>query len=329
MRTATFLAALSLTVFGTSATILAQGQSAQPLYPVNSTREQLGEFLASPQPGTPAAPVPTDTAPPAAPGFELLSKFDYTFLPGGGKDGFGTQDVEASARFTIPLGDYAPLRITPGGAVRFWEGPVSGPFFFGPDLPAQVYDLYLDIAWRPRPAEWLFLDLAFTPGLYTDFRNVDSSAFRPRGRALAIVALSEQFQFVLGALYTNRLRTTVLPAGGVIWSPSEDTKFTLVFPAPKVSRRFLTTEDGTKWWGYLAGEFGGGTWAIRREGFDDTVDYSDLRVLAGVEAVRPGGASFHTEVGFAFERRIRTDSGLPAGDFTPNDAFVLRAGLSF
>jgi hypothetical protein len=296
-----------------------------PLRPVSTTRELLGEHLADPAP-TALAPEPPV---PAAPRFGVTSRFDYSFLPGGGSSGFGINDFETSTKFTIPLGDVAPLWLTPGGAVRLWAGPESGSLGFGPDMPPQVYDLYLDIAWRPRLAEWLFLDLAFTPGLYTDFHNLDSSAFRPRGRGVAIVALSERFQFAAGILYTNRLQTLLLPAGGIIWSPNEDTKFTLVFPAPKISRKLWTSGDGTSWWAYLAGEFGGGTWAIRRaDGADDAVDYSDLRLIFGLEAISSEARSFHLEAGYVFNRRISYSSGIP-GDFDPSSTIMLRAGCSF
>ena len=74
--------------------------------------------------------------------------------------------------------------------------------------------------------------------------------------------------------------------------PTEDTEFRLVFPAPRISHR-IATVDGTNYYLYLGGEFGGGTWAIRREdGRDDTVGYNDLRLLLGAEirAAFPGRA---------------------------------------
>ena len=56
--------------------------------------------------------------------------------------------------------------------------------------------------------------------------------------------------------------TKVLPAGGFIWSPDEDTRLQVTFPQPKLARR-VGAVGGAGWWVYAAGEFGGGTWAYR------------------------------------------------------------------
>jgi hypothetical protein len=194
-------------------------------------------------------------------------------------------------------------------------------------LPGAVYDFYTDFGWRPRPFEWLFIDLKLTPGIYTDLKSHED-AFRPRGQAIAIIALSEQFQFVAGAVYTNRVRTTLVPAGGFRYAPSEDTEFRIVFPAPKISHRIGTYGD-YKIRAYLSGEFGGGAWAVERsDGRNDTVDYSDLRAIAGVEAVGPGGRSWHAEVGYVFDRRIDYASNFPP-TFRPGNTVMLRVGTSY
>jgi hypothetical protein len=280
--------------------------------------------LPNSRPGAEVATVPS-----APPEFAVEPKFDYTYLPGTGSQAFTINDFETSTKFTIPLGDLAPLWLTPGGAVRLWGGPQSGPPGVGPDLPPQVYDLYFDIGWRPRPKEWLFFDMVVTPGLYSDFHNFDSSAFRPRGRGSAIIALSERFQFVLGTMYTNRLQTKILPIGGILWKPDDDTKYTLLFPAPKIARR-ISTNDDVSWWAYISGEFGGGTWAIQRDnGTNDAVDYSDIRVILGLEQITESGRNFHVEAGYVFSRRISYKSDNPPGNFDPDPTLMLRAGFSF
>jgi len=304
-------------------------QNSQNLYrPTSTTRDVLGEERLGTQPVVP--PPPTEAPPSPAPASSFLAKFDYTYLPDIGSDGFGIQDIEVSSKTTVNLGDpWGPIWVTPGFGVHCWQGPDSRfPCGCPVDMPGAVYDLYVDLGWRPRPYEWLFLDFQFTPGIYTDFHNTDSSMFRPRGRALAIVALSERFQMVAGILYTNRLRTTMIPAGGIMWKPNDDTQVDLVFPAPKISRRVLTTGE-TKWWAYVAGEFGGGAWAIERAaGFDDSVDYTDLRALVGVEAVSANNHKAHLECGYVFARRISYGSERP-GSFDPTPTIVLRAGVSY
>ncbi len=198
---------------------------------------------------------------------------------------------------------------------------------FHPEAPAHVYDASLDVGWRPRLARWLFADLGVTPGLYGDFRRIDSHTFRPRGRAIAIVAFSPQLQVAAGVLYINRLHPKIMPAGGIIWSPNEDTRYELLFPQPKGTWRLLTTGT-TQWWGYLAGEFGGGTWSVvRADGRPDVVDYRDLRLLAGMEWRTPTGFKAHVEVGYAFQRELRFISATP--EFAPDHTVLLRAGVGF
>ena len=166
-------------------------------------------------------------------------KFDYTtWLPAIGNNGVQMNDWELSATAAVPLGEgWAPLLITPDLAVQVWDGPKGGQTPPAPDLPSSLYDASVEFGWRPRLAPWLFADLAATPGIYSDFNHLEAEAFQMRGRALAIVAFSAQCQVVGGLLYVNRNQIKVLPAGGVVWSPDDDTKLNFLFPQPKFARR--------------------------------------------------------------------------------------------
>ncbi len=301
-------------------TPLSQGLLDPNLRPVADMNAQPTPLL---QQETAAA---TGNAPTPAPRLMQLAKLDFTWLPSSNNGGLEIDDVELSATFGVPLADgWAPLLLTPGAAAHFWKVPALTP---GPaDLPSNLYDLYVDIGWRPRLARWLFADLGITPGVYSDFKDVSADSFQLRGRGLAIVALSEQWQFVGGALYVNRNHTKVLPAGGVIWNPNPDTRCLLVFPQPKLSHHFFTLGK-TQWWGYLAGEFGGGRWSIERgNGAMDYLDYTDWRVYLGVECVGASGLKGHLEAGYVFNRTVNFTSATP--DFNPDATVMLRVGLSY
>jgi hypothetical protein len=281
-----------------------------------------------PQPSPRSVPLAESVAVPTPPDQpQWLPRFDLTHLAKNGDRGIGMTDVEGQLEIRLPLFDgLAPVKIVPGAAVRFWDGPTAGRG--APAVPNQLYELSADLSWRLRPAEWLFVDLKVTPGLYTDFKNVGSEAFRPRGHGLAIVALSEELQLVAGVVYTNRLRTLIVPAGGVRYAPSEDTEFRLVFPAPRISHRVFTVGQ-TKYFAYLAGEFGGGTWGVRREdGRDDTLGYNDLRLLAGMEAETLDGPRWRAEVGYVFSRSVEFASNQPQ-TYHPPDTVLFRVGLSY
>ncbi len=267
----------------------------------------------------PAAPAPA-----AAPAWRLFqeSRFDATWLPASGTHGLGITDVELGTTLNVPLAEgWAPLTIAPYAAAHSWSRPAAAP-----TLPPSLYDLSVEFGWRPRLATWLFADVAVTPGLYTDFRDVGADAFQMRGRGLAIVAFSPQFQVAAGAMYVNRNRTKVLPAGGVIWNPSDETRCFLVFPQPKVSHCFRTV-GVFELWGYLSGEFGGGRWQVDRAGTPESLDYTDLRVILGLESVHATGLRGRVEVGYVFSRRVNVANAGP--DYNPADTIMLRAGLRY
>jgi len=148
-------------------------------------------------------------------------RLSQTYIPKLGSNGFGIHDTDFAAQVTLPWTPLdKPLLLKGGFGVHAWDGPAHDSVGRDPCLPGAVYDFYLDFGWKPRPAEWLFLDLGITPGLYSDLHAFTNEAFRLRGRALAIIATSVRFQFVAGALYINRDAKKLIPAGGFIWSPN-------------------------------------------------------------------------------------------------------------
>jgi hypothetical protein len=324
----------TLLIFLTAAWTSAQEASPPEIpNPIDSFLRLAGSTrqLGVPEPLEPAPSVlDPDTEPrPFLKRIEFHPHAELTNLLKLNERGFGITDLEGQLAITIPLGEgIAPLKIVPGAAMRWWNGPTAAVGVGQPDLPSRVYDFYADIGWRPRPAKWLFIDFKVTPGFYSDLENTSHGAFRPRGQGLAIIALSEQFQIVAGVVYANRVRTKVVPAGGIRWAPNDDTEFRLVFPAPRISHRICTWRE-TSFKLYLAGEFGGGAWAVRRDdGQNDVVDYSDLRLLSGLEAALPDNRRWYAEFGYVFNRRIDYASGVTS-TFGPSDTVLFRAGFTY
>lgn len=279
----------------------------------------------------PALTCPPAIAVPAGQAQRLLQqiRFEYTWLDGGNSDGFGVTDVDLNATFAVPfLYNPAPLLITPGFTFHFWDGPDTTAVAGMPDLPPRVYDAYLDFAWQPQLTSWFAADLAIRTGVYSDFEYFSSDSLRFIGRGLGVFILSPRFQIAAGVVYLDRNNVKLLPAGGIIWTPDEDTRFDIVFPNPRLSQR-LTTIGNTEWWGYVAGEYGGGAWTIERLGdIQDRVDYNDLRVSLGLEWISIRGNRSWFEVGYVFDREVDfIDTATP--DFKPDDTWMLRAGLTF
>ena len=108
-------------------------------------------------------------------------------------------------------------------------------------------------------------------------------------------------------------------------------KYELVFPNPRIARRlhvFDTPVCPCESWVYVAGEFGGGIWAIERtDGVADVVDYTDFRLLLGISRELVYGVDGQFEVGYAFARKVRYESNTP--DVEPDDTVMLRCGLTY
>ena len=262
----------------------------------------------------------------ARPGMLQRQIATFTWLaPGGGDDlGLGELELKAILALPIPSREY-PLIITPGFGVHYLDGPRSS------DLPPRVYDAYAQFRWMRRLGPDWGIDLAVTPGAFSDFEQSSDDVFRITGHGAAAWTRSPTQKFVLGAAYIDRQTTDVLPICGMIWTPHDDVTFDLVFPHPRIGRRVYwaghlgpDVED----WIYMAAELGGGTWAIRRtSGADDVVDYSDYRIFFGAERKMIGGYRCHLEIGYVFGRKIRYKSATPT--IEPNGTVMIRGGVTY
>ncbi len=275
---------------------------------------------ATPPPGQPTLP------PGVRNGVFQKFLFDYTWLAPGGADGLGSNDVQLQAIFALPCPTVnSPLVITPGFAVHYLQGPTNA------DLPPQLHEGWLDFRWLSQVTPKFGLDLALTPGIYSDFEQGSSKAFRLQAHAAAAWTYNETTKLVLGAAYLDRPDVNVIPIGGVVWTPSADVNFDLIFPHPKVSRRIYWSglcTDTVQDWAYIAGEFTGDAWAIAGPGgIAEQVVLSDYRLILGLERKVAGGLSSRVEVGYVFGRRIRYSDGQP--DFYPTDTVMFRGGLTY
>ena len=250
-----------------------------------------------------------------------------TWLAPGGGDNIGMSELELRSILALPIPsrDY-PLIITPGFGVHYIDGPVSS------DLPPRVYDAYTQLRWMRRLGSCWGIDLAVTPGVFSDFRQSADEGFRVTGYGAAQWTRSGTQKFVLGVAYIDRQTSDFLPICGMIWTPSDDVQFDLVFPHPRIGRRIYLTgtflDDDVEDWIYMAAELGGGTWAVRRDaGFDDQVDYSDYRIFFGVERKQIGRLDSRLEIGYVFGRKLRYESSTPR--LKPDGTVMIRGGLTY
>lgn len=256
----------------------------------------------------------------------------------------GINDLDLNVTFAFPMfrSIETPLLVTPGFAVHYWAGPTSvlpvAPDDPPPaDLPPQTYDAYLDFAWNPQIADWFGAELEFRTGVFSDFKRVTSDSIRFMGKGMAVIKLSPRMTVKLGVWYLDRVKTKILPAGGLVWTPNEDIYFNILFPNPKIGKR-LTTWGNTEWWLYGVGDYGGGTWTIKRNtGFDPPYptdgtytrfDYNDIRIAVGLEFKTLRQLEGHFEVGLACSRELIYQDNSPSG-YYPTNTFYLGAGLTY
>jgi hypothetical protein len=196
------------------------------------------------------------------------------------------------------------------------------------DLPSSAYSAYLDFQWASDSNLAVGAELGFRVGVYSDFDTLTSDSLRIQGLALGTARLTPTLQLKVGVMYLDRNDIKILPAGGLLWTPTPQARFDIFFPQPKLAI-YLNTIGQCEVWGYIAGEYGGGAWTIERTaGFTDRIDINDIRASVGLEFSGPRGLNGFVEVGYVFEREV-VYVVTPSDTFSPDDTYMLRAGIAF
>jgi len=234
--------------------------------------------------------------------FRNATSVQYTHLPRGKKaHGFGMDEIDMRMQLAIPCrfvpdnGRTGYLYITPGGSLAWWNGPNS------PDIPPSGFGAFLGFGVEPRFNESFGLIAWGRIGVFSDFQNVTSDAFRYQGRLEGVFTASSQMQFHAGVIYYGRARVKLMPTLGVVWMPEDDWIFRLIFPSPKVLYRFYRGPQ-TDWWGYVHMDYAGGSWDIK--GRDGLTDYNDLRLGMGVEFATRSQIRAYFEFGGSVAREL-------------------------
>lgn len=263
--------------------------------------------------------------PGAKPGPLQQAIFTVTELPRLGDNGLGLTTLDTSFTIGLPAPTVnSPLLLTPGFGTNF-VGEVPGPM--DPGLPGQLYEAWVQARWLTKIGERFGVDLAVAPGWYSDFVNNTSQAFRVTGHGFGAWEARDDLRIVAGVVYLDRYDVNLLPAGGLLWTPSDSQRYELIFPRPRLAWRVNESQRAAQWV-YLAGEFGGNQWAVQRDsGVDDVVVYSDYRLLVGWER-RPAdlGINWRLETGWITGRQVEyylTDTA----DYQPADTFLVRLGV--
>lgn len=228
------------------------------------------------------------------------------WIPGGG-DQFGM--------FSIVSDHYQKAGITHG-----LNAGLGFHFLAGPrqtDMPPRVYDFSLAYQLRQRLGPLAF-DLCASVLAASDFNGNARKGILFPGHGVGYLTIHPDVDLVFGVDYLDRGDIKLLPVGGIVWTPTPELRFELVFPRPRAVFQF---NDRNRF--YVSGELGGGSWAIERVSREnDLATYRDLRVCIGIETVQTDGRCSALEVGYLFDRRLEYTSGI--GDMPLNDSVIMR-----
>ena len=243
--------------------------------------------------------------------------------------------TELELRSTHGLRGVPPfVTVTPTLSLLSTDGPTTSNFAPpGPDLPSRLWEVNAGFKAYMPVSDDLTVQVAAAPGLYTDFDNTSSDAFRMPARFLAIYDYSERTQITVGAVYLDRENSVNwLPAIGFVHKPNERTSMELVLPRPRVVHQLWGCQNGHGGFAYVGGDFAGGAWAIERDPragvpTDDVVTLNELRALVGFELRRANRPGLVAELGWAFNRELEYASGV--GDVELDDGLMFQLGSRF
>lgn len=234
------------------------------------------------------------------------SKTDW--LPGGG-DQFGMFSLES-----LPsLPQNQTWGLVSGLGFHFLSGPVRT------DMPPRLFDFQIGGQVRKAYSDDFRYDVQFCIGAFSDFEGSAREGIRYPGHAVGYYRWLPGCEFAFGIDYLDRDDIQMLPIAGVILTPTDNLRLELVFPRPSIEYRFSPLSTI-----YVAGELGGGTWAIERvPDRDDVVTYRDLKVLFGISTRDDDGSVGGIEIGYVFGRDLSYRSGV--GDYSLGDAVLIRS----
>ena len=240
-----------------------------------------------------------------------------------GGSGLSSSFLDLSIGSGIPLGSFDNiLGVKPRFRIDWVDADASL------DVPSTLYQFELQFFYRRPIHDRLSAMMIFSPAVRSDLTTSDD-AFRVF--ALGLLnweCIPDRLTLSGGAVYLGRADLPVLPAIGVLWTPSRLTRVDLRFPASRISRRLAKDGGRSETWAYFSAGLGGNTWAVTRDTqTTDEVSLRDLSLRIGIEKIVDGGGGCFADVGYAFSRRLEYEND--DSEVKLDDAILFRCGWSY
>ncbi len=269
-------------------------------------------------------------------GIKFIQNFglDATWIASGsGRKNMGLFRFDVC--LDVPLPYFAnqenTLFFEPRFAMNFFNGPKGNFIDHYESLSSTDFDASLGLRWLPKfqlnkMATPLEFDLFFSVGLYSDFKSVTGKSFRFPSWAYLSLDLTNNIKAKIGVWVLDRERYTLMPSGGVIWTPNDRWEFQILFPNPRITYRPVNAvlKDMSL---FARGEYGGGSWTVKTDEGTFCKDYNDYRILFGFDWKGPANGIGYFEIGGSFGRELYFNRG--RGSYNLNPGFILQAGLHF
>ena len=207
-------------------------------------------------------------------------------------------------------------------SARWWDGPGGIP------LPGQVDQFSSDLLLGFFNEGPWSAQIAFHPQIVDTYdARLDKNAFNFDGRAIVTYTASQEWRFVGGVAFWDRVDLLVVPHAGVIWVPNNRWEIKALFPKSRISY-FMGNWRNADFWIYGQYEYTAEAYQTVSSNPDlsDRIQILDQRISAGIRW-DTGRYSFFTEGGYVFDRHAKFAGSTP--NFNLGDTALMSFGVRY